>query len=62
MRKVFFLGLLISLGIAFLATAANAQAPNIAFTSSGSCLNSTSNFDSNLEPINRTRAGRTHSL
>jgi hypothetical protein len=31
-------------------TSVNAQAPNIAFTTSGSCLNSTSNFDSNLEP------------
>jgi hypothetical protein len=49
MRKTFFLGLLISLGIAFLASTVHAQAPNIAFTTSGSCLNA-SNFDSNLEP------------
>jgi hypothetical protein len=50
MRKTFFLGSLISLGIAFLASTVHAQAPTVAFTTSGSCLNATSNFNSNLEP------------
>lgn len=50
MRKAIFLALLISLGIAFLGSAVNAQTPNLGFITSGSCLNSTSNFDSNLQP------------
>ncbi len=51
MRKAFFLGLLIWLGIGpFLASTVNAQTPTIAFTASGSCLNSTSDFNSNLNP------------
>jgi hypothetical protein len=56
MRKVFFLALLISLGIAFLGSAVNAQTPSLGFITSGSCLNSTSNFDSNLQPTTRDTA------
>lgn len=50
MRKAFFLDLLIPLGIAFLASTANAQTPNVAFTGKGSCLNSNDGFNSDFVP------------
>jgi hypothetical protein len=50
MRKNFLYGLLISLAFPFLASAVNAQTPTFAFTGSGSCLNSTSNFNSDFTP------------
>jgi hypothetical protein len=50
MKSSLFLACMLVVGMMAMQTSVNAQAPNIAFTTSGSCLNATSNFDSNLEP------------